>query len=464
MDDYKEFQDEYRKWICKLDNFSYTNPATFGDEEEFPIIASGFIYSSADEAPDKFKIMREGGFNLCLKKELYNKYIYANYNDAADAKVKIIAWYSGFDDPKEGIYDWLYGEKPLNLNAFGGIFLWDEPSRDFLEGGYPVDEEGKKKGKSLWELYYYFKKTEKIEYLAYINLLPLNNEINEDYAFIYQKYFRPAFFCYDCYPLLEKSKLLYEGIRNYDGLKEGLIFIDYEYFYKNLEFFSWLSNQHSRPFWAFCESTSMFQLGNANYFPVALEQYLRFEAFSALAYGAKGIVYWTYALNKTDRKVKNGELEGETYLSALLDRRNNRMASWYYAKRVNDEIHKYSEIFLEGTWKSVVSTNHFLHTISADPVFSVEIVSEDGVELLVAEFTRRLVTYILVVSKDMLRYLNIKINVKNNTIYNVIELTPVTSKGEENTKLSVGENSRILPPGGYRIFSLPTLKIGPITI
>ena len=456
MDD-SAFIREYQDWIDSLEeNFPYTNPATFGDEEEFPIIASGIVYSSADEAPDKFKIMREGGFNLCLKDELYEKYIHDNYNDAADAKVKIIGWYSEFVNPKKGIDYWLYDEEHhLNLDAFGGIFLWDEPRPAYLTGGYPVDEVGREK--SLWELYYYFKNTKKIEYLAYINLLPLNNEINEDYASNYQEYFRPAFFCYDYYPLLEKSKLLYEGIRKDDGLKEGLIVIDYECFYKNLEFFSWLSNQHSRPFWAFCESTSMFQFNSFNYYPVALEQYLRFEAFSALAYGAKGIVYWTYALNKTTHDEDSGELEGETYLSALLDRRNNRVASWYYAKRVNDEIHKYSKIFLEGTWKSVVSTNHFLHTISADPIFSVEIVSEDGVELLVAEFRRIATTYILVVSKDMVGYHNIKINVKNNTPHSVIELTPITSKGEENTKLSRGENSRILPPGGYRIFSIPAI-------
>ena len=63
--------------------------------------------------------------------------------------------------------------------------------------------------------------------------------------------------------------------------------------------------------------------------PPAKEEYLRFEAFSALGYGAQGIVYWTLGQRKSSPH--------ETYTTALINLKGEKTAAWYVAKKVNLE-------------------------------------------------------------------------------------------------------------------------------
>ena len=64
--------------------------------------------------------------------------------------------------------------------------------------------------------------------------------------------------------------------------------------------------------------------------PIATEEYLRFEAFNALALGAQGIVYWSYAMQDPN---DNGY-----YQSAVVDKNGNPGPSWNAVKQINKEI------------------------------------------------------------------------------------------------------------------------------
>ena len=151
--------------------------------------------------------------------------------------------------------------------------------------------------------------------------------------------------------------------------------------------------------------------------PVALEQYFKFEAFNSLAYGAQGLVYWTYAMSLNS--------ETETYLSSLLNRRGERTASWYFAKKTNEEIQKFNYIFLNYksslriTLPYISNSNIKYTTYSYKSDFfhiGFSLKSEVGEGMVISFFTNSssagMELYILIVSRDPLNYQNICIERK----------------------------------------------------
>lgn len=270
----------------------------------------------------------------------------------------------------------------------------------------------------------------------------------ENYLDKFQKYFKPSVACFDLYPIREFINLIYSGFPDRVKTKhhEGELEISYESFYRDLEFFHQFSYIYNRPFWTYVQSMCMMHAGKNDFFsPVQLEQYFRYEVFTALAYGAKAILYWTYGMRK------NGG--DEKYFSALLDRRNIETASWYFAQKVNQEVHLYEHIFVMGKNGGLYKGNHPFG-IDLSPIFKITIKGDN--ELLASLFYTEKETYLMVVNCDVLEYQNFKISL---TYGKVVELTPITSGGEINTQLKTGITERILPPGGYRIFQLTNLII-----
>lgn len=66
---------------------------------------------------------------------------------------------------------------------------------------------------------------------------------------------------------------------------------------------------------------------------------MRFQAYTALAYGAQGIIYSEYAVPIPDPGTAN-----ENY-SALLDKNGNYTQAWYDAQKLNKHLKVYSQIF-----------------------------------------------------------------------------------------------------------------------
>lgn len=129
----------------------------------------------------------------------------------------------------------------------------------------------------------------------------------------------PEIWSYDLYPICTK-----------DDKKV----IDFDGFYYDMEIFSALSASTGRPFWAYCMSQPYQSKAMTR--PAPTEADLRWESFSPLAYGAQGIVYWTYARRaSTDEK----------YLSAPINSEGEKTPIWYAAQKVNHEIKRYNSVF-----------------------------------------------------------------------------------------------------------------------
>lgn len=135
-----------------------------------------------------------------------------------------------------------------------------------------------------------------------------------------QKDFKPDVWSFDVYPI---------------SLEKGKIVVDYNAFFSDMEAYRNISTQTGRPFWSYC--LSMAYKNKSYDMPAAKEEYLSFEAFTALAYGAQGIVYWTYALRPSTKT--------ETYSSALVDMQGKKSQAWYAAQKVNQRIRKFNDVF-----------------------------------------------------------------------------------------------------------------------
>lgn len=247
---------------------------------------------------------------------------------------------------------------------------------------------------------------------------------------VLQKLFKPGVWCYDLYPFSYKKPgqinvyQLESPCNNNTKFKE-------EHFYTYLEMFSAHANKTGRPFWAYCmcEGHGCFEITEVKddnghvtgkechlgwYKPTPTEGMLRLEAFSALAYGAQGIVYWQYGKGYTkveDVTVnggfvfddapltitnKNGEEEIKVDTKKLLIDNNvettmlanlddiilhySEKGVWKAVKQINSEIRKYSEVFLGC---ELISAGHTAAPYTGAPLISGEV---SGVTIMETEY------------------------------------------------------------------------------
>lgn len=117
--------------------------------------------------------------------------------------------------------------------------------------------------------------------------------------------------------------------------------------YEYLEYFRRISARTERPFWSYCLSVEHFSINKYQwYYPLVETSYLRFYAFSALAYGAKGLVFWTYC-----QPVNGAYIYGES----PIDRAGNKTRVWENVKIVLNEIKILQDVFLQN---NAIAINH----------------------------------------------------------------------------------------------------------
>ena len=145
------------------------------------------------------------------------------------------------------------------------------------------------------------------------------------------------------------------------------------------------------------------------------ENYLRFAVFTALAYGAKGIQYLTFNMKRNDNN--------EFFISSMLDRNGNKTATFYYVKKINSEILKYQDIFLNVKIAKVTHVTEGVATsfLNKSIYFLLSLGAES---ILVSELTSNNKTYLMVVSKNVLRPQSFTLTVSSGEIK---EITPLTS-------------------------------------
>lgn len=276
-------------------------------KNEIPIIASYPIPEGRTPTKEAFKAIKECGFSI-ISYALSAKNIDRAVELSKECNISLIVRTGKLLQPdgREILV------KYRNTNEIIGWYLRDEPLYDELD-----------------TLKFYYERIRKSnpEKLVYFNLIGDNikkyigpSNGYTDYLNHINQQFHPMLWSYDCYPIAEDK---------------GNIKVSYDLFYSNLETFRMVSTKTQTPFWAYCQS--MEYRNKKVYRPKCTIPFLRFEAFSALAYGAQGIVYWAYAQQNTNK--------GDVFLSAPINLAGERTKEWYDVKSVNSEIAAFSKIF-----------------------------------------------------------------------------------------------------------------------
>lgn len=125
----------------------------------------------------------------------------------------------------------------------------------------------------------------------------------------------PDFLSYDHYPVCIASQSELQADAGAPWLfPEGHIRVKPD-FYQCLECFRGLSRAQGVPFWAFTNAV------RHGFYPTPTEGHIRFQLLSALAYGARGLQYFTYA-----------------YDQAMVRPDGSTTETWEIARRVNTDI------------------------------------------------------------------------------------------------------------------------------
>ena len=192
--------------------------------------------------------------------------------------------------------------RPLKGNsAVFGYYLKDEPG----SGLYPT--------LARWKSA--FSKADP-KAISYINLLPIGAQDGgvRDYDEYVDKYIttvKPTYISYDHYTLYD------DGSMN-------------DSFYRNLEVIRKASVKHDIPFWNIIQSVSFANWSDPT--PAGLSV----QAYSTLAYGGKGICYFTYFT----------PLIGN-FRNSAIDQFMNKTPTWDMVRRVNLQMHQLLPTYLK---------------------------------------------------------------------------------------------------------------------
>lgn len=197
-------------------------------------------------------------------------------------------------------------------------------------GYYVLDEPNAAKFGRLAEIVRYLEVKDPA-HPAYVNLFPtyanaaqLGAETYEEHVAAFLKTVRPPFLSYDHYPVTS------------NGLRAD--------YYRNLEVIRAQAAAHGIPFWAFTLS-----VGHAVY-PTPAEGHIRLQLFSDIAYGAKGLEYFTFATPLgTDYDWK----------PALIDPQGTETPTFALARTINREIQNLGPLILRWTSEAVFHSEPF---------------------------------------------------------------------------------------------------------
>lgn len=252
--------------------------------------------------------------------------------------------------------------------------------------------------------------------LAYINLFPnyvgagafnaLGVKNYDDYLEAFAKTVQPRYVSYDHYAMLINGALRDE-------------------YFPNLEQMRAVALRHDIPFWNIVLSNSHFEYAEPS------PDTLRFQAYTTLAYGAKGISYFTYFAPNIGN-----------YRLAPVDQFGNKTPTWDALRQVNLQIRK-----LAPTYNKLKSVNVFHYPdVPAgcrDTTSSKHLKSVAGGHLVVGEFDGpEGQPYAMVVNKDW----------HHNTTFGISFKKPgtvmVVNAYTGNTEPWAGENVWLAPGQG----------------
>lgn len=335
---------------------NYVNPV----DDEFPILAWYSIMPDSAQTPERYRELREAGFNISFSHFTSNAQVDRALNAMTDSGVRLMIMCDELRNDTEATV-----RKFKDRDGVVGWYLLDEPTaagfpelREFRDRVYSADS----------------------SHLVYLNLLPniveakaLHAKDYDDYVTRFIDEVQPPMVSYDFYPILSDS---------------SHVFVRPE-FYDNLERVSRICRDRNMPFWAFCLSTAH------DPYPAPDNVHMRFEAFSALAYGAQCIQYFTYW---------QPESPHWDFHHAPIDETGRRTNVYYLIRDLNREIHALTWGFLGSEVKAVGHTGKQLPmTTTRFAAYPSEIrsVEADGLGVLISHFVNGDKNFLMIVNRDI---------------------------------------------------------------
>lgn len=142
----------------------------------------------------------------------------------------------------------------------------------------------------------------------------------------FEELFKPSFFPFSYFPDL------YQNGKNPNDTESRQV-----EFYKDLQYFSYISRYTGVPFWSYCrcQAHTGFTLnGTQLVAPAPTWNSIRGTVFSALAYGAQGIYYWNYKQNSNTG-----------YSNGPISPNGSKTNTWDMVSTVNREVRAFNKIF-----------------------------------------------------------------------------------------------------------------------
>jgi len=323
--------------------------------EEFAIIPWGWTTGDLEV----LKEIKECGFNVAgfvapdavaLVKEAGLKCIVHDSGMASSLLSESLTEAERLDCVKKAVTPF------LNDETVWGYYLLDEPH----SGLFPILAKWAGAVKSVDP-----------KALSYINLFPnyasgaqLQVKDYDEYLEKFVQTVDPSFLSYDHYALMDDGSLRHGYFQNLEAVRRS-------------------SLKHDIPFWNIV-------LGNAHFsYAVPTPGGLRFQAFTTLAYGARGLSYFTYFAPMTGN-----------YRNAPLDQFGQKTATWDMMRNVNMQIHKIGPTYIQ-----LKSVNVFHHPEVPEGCSGIEtskhVAEISGGSFVVGEFEAQDGSpYAMVVNKD----------------------------------------------------------------
>ena len=347
-----------RPWIVfALVTSSFLTRAFGADDTNFfPIMA----WNSAPSDPAVLKTMKAAGLTIA-------GFAPPSGLDACQAAgLKAIV-----SDPRASNYEWAkmddahVRQNVSNLvaqvgghPAVYGYYLRDEPSASMFEGLAKVANAFRDFAPGKW---------------PYINLFPdyaepwqLGTSNYSEYLERFAEVCKPTIVSYDNYSLMD------------DGSVRGS-------YWSNLESVRAFCKKHDAEFWNIVLSVAHFNYRE----PTAAD--FRFQAYTTLAYGGRGISYFTYFAPQVGN-----------YRMAPIDQFGNKTANWRNLRNVNLQILKLAPTLLQLRSDDVYHLGAIPTGCREAPATSLVKSVEGGDSFVVGEFTHRDGSrYVMVVNKDL---------------------------------------------------------------
>lgn len=377
----------------------YNNPTP----GEFPILGWYSIPDSAS-TPERYSEMREAGFNISFSHFNSNDEVSRAARAARGTGVRIVAGSPHIETHTRLSIDSL--KKYPEIVAW---FLRDEP----VSAGFPQLAEFRDS--------VYAADTTR---LVYLNLFPrmvepaaLGTETYDDYMREFVKQIRLPMLSYDMYPVHEAD--------GDEAILQPMLFT-------NLESARRVAKEFGIPFWAFCLSTAHTP------YPIIRPAHIEVEAFSALAYGAQCIQYFTYWQPVSHRW---------NFHHAPIDEQGKRTDAYYMVRDLNREIQALAPVFLGVDVINVAHTGAEIPedtqrlTMLPKPFAALE---SDGPGVLVSHMRNHGHQYLMVVNRDIHHAQPVKLTADSKKIEQILP---------DGTKSKSPDLSPIIPPGRYVLYT-----------